>query len=910
MPGTGSECSCLARKSKNCLPRVSPKTLEFFGKPEGDTLSWHIGTNRKEQSAIPPRRDTPGFPGAISMKAHRILLTLVALVLALSLPGLVVEPAQAQTVSGGFLRVTHASVGAPNVDVYLGGAEEPAIANLAFGNSTDLIELNAGNYTVSVRPAGGAAKDTLLRATVNIPRRGVAEVVALGTAGVLSGSNAFRLGRYPLDLTKLTDKARVYVVHAASGVGAVDVLAGDQVLFRNLRFSEGTLRPVDVDPGVYDLKVVPAGATEPVAIDLAGKQLNAGQVYTIVAAGATGETPLILSGYGLRAAPTAKAPTGYVRVTHASSGAPNVDIYLDGARTAAISDLAYGASTDFLALPAKEYAFAIRPAGARANSAPAFEGTFTLGNGASLELVALGVLGGEPAFDVKAYPVKRNATGGKARVYVVHASPSTPSVDVKVNGKVTLDKFGFASFTETPLEVDPGSINVTGVASGTASPVLISLVGLEVKADTVYTVVARGDLKKETPLLLESASISDADAGLSGWVRVTHAAAGAPSVDVYVDGSPVATLENLGVGQSSAWLKLPATKHTVSLRKTGLSPVNPVFYEETIDVPADASVEVLAVGKTSGDPRFELQSFEVDRSFPDGKARVFVVHAAPDTGPVDVRVNGKIAVTALPYGDSSEPLSVDAGLLNAAVVGTGKSSPVLAALAQVELAANTVYTVIAYGSPINYQPLVLTSTFPANVRIVHASPGAPAVDVYLDDATTPAVTNLEFGKATDLISLEPKEYKVAIRATGSAANSAPAFETTLTVTSGGSAEVVALGVLGGEPAFTLGVFPVNDSATNGKVRVYAIHAAPKAPAVDVYVNGKNVVPGLEFPKYTATALEVDPGLFNIAVTPAGQRSPVVTQLTQVELNADTIYTVIAYGDPVAGNPLVLTRSPR
>jgi hypothetical protein len=59
-----------------------------------------------------------------------------------------------------------------------------------------------------------------------------------------------------------------------------------------------------------------------------------------------------------------------LRVIHASADAPPVDVYVAGTDSPAIEDLAYGESTEFLALPPGRYAFDIRAAGAPASDAP------------------------------------------------------------------------------------------------------------------------------------------------------------------------------------------------------------------------------------------------------------------------------------------------------------------------------------------------------------------------------------------------------------------------------------------------------------------------------------------------------------------------------------------------------------
>src|SRR5262245_26542737 len=52
------------------------------------------------------------------------------------------------------LRVVHASPDAPAVDIYARGVATPLIDDLAYGSVSDYVEVDAGTYTLQVRPAG------------------------------------------------------------------------------------------------------------------------------------------------------------------------------------------------------------------------------------------------------------------------------------------------------------------------------------------------------------------------------------------------------------------------------------------------------------------------------------------------------------------------------------------------------------------------------------------------------------------------------------------------------------------------------------------------------------------------------------------------------------------------------------
>lgn len=842
------------------------------------------------------------------MRIRFFLFLFMALALAASLLGVGFAPNVAQAQQGSYVRITHASPGAPNVDIYVNNDANPIAANLAFGTATAILPIAVGTYSITVRPAGDK-ETTVFRGVVGVRPNEALELVAQGIVGG-SGAQAFDLGVYRISLAETGGQARVYIIHASPNAPAIDVRSGDTVLVRRLAFGQSNSRnPLEVPAGSVPVQVVPTGATEPAVID-ATLELAADRIYTVMAINVLESiSPLILQALPLRAAPVAEAPTGTVRVTHASADAPAVDIYLNG--NAAIPNLEFGKATDLISLPAGEYAVAIRPAGAAANSDPVFTATLTVAANRTTEVVAMGLLAGSPDFMLGTYSIARSATNGKARIYLLHAAPKAPAVDVRANGAVVLQGVAYGDFTSTPLDVEPGIINIAATPAGRASPVVTRLTG-EVdgnfEADTIYTVIAYGNPLRDKPLVLKASAVSEAAEGKGAAVRVIHAAK-APAVDVYLNDSPVAAIANLQAGTASAVVNLSTGEYKVQLRPAGQISVNLPVFEKTISVGSGEWLDAVAMGVFGGEPAFDVNVFKLDNAFPYGKAKIHALHAAPNAGDVDVLVNGQLTLQGVGFGAfTSDALVVEPGITNIALTAAGTRSPVVARLTgePATYAANTVYTVVAYGDPINGILSVFPRTHPGNVRVVHASPDAPAVDVYVDGAR--AVAGLAFGKASGFLSVPAGTRKVAIRAAGAAADSAPVFETEVTVPSGISAEVVALGKL--SENFQLGVFPIDRNPLNGKVRVYVIHAAPTTGAVDVLVNGGRVLEKVTFPNYNATALTVNPATYDIYVTDSARPGFYLVSLPKVKLEADTIYTVLAIGAPVSNEPLVLTSKQR
>ncbi len=147
----------------------------------------------------------------------------------------------------------------------------------------------------------------------------------------------------------------------------------------------------------------------------------------------------------------------------------------------------------------------------------------------------------------------------------------------------------------------------------------------------------------------------------------------------------------------------------------------------------------------------------------------------------------------------------------------------------------------------------------AFVRVVHASPDAPAVDIYANGGSTPLITDLEYGESSPYLEVVEGSYDFQIRAAGSSSMSAPAFETgPLALSDGSRVTAVAAGLLGSSnqtDAFR--VLPLVEdfempAAGNAIVRI--VHASADAPTVAIDV-GNDGTPEIEnFGRFADTGM--------------------------------------------------------
>jgi hypothetical protein len=177
-------------------------------------------------------------------------------------------------------------------------------------------------------------------------------------------------------------------------------------------------------------------------------------------------------------------------------------------------------------------------------------------------------------------------------------------------------------------------------------------------------------------------------------VRVAHLAPDAPNVDVYVNGDPVLT--DVPYTTVSEYLSLPAGTQQVTVYATG-DTTSPVI-DTPVELAAGGAYTVAAVGLVA-DGSLSAQVYEDDlRSPASGNAKVRVIHASPDAGPVDVVPRGGQALVAgLTFPEASPYAQVPAGTYTLDVNAAGTNQTALT-VPDATLASGGVYSAFAVGT--------------------------------------------------------------------------------------------------------------------------------------------------------------------------------------------------------------------
>ncbi|MCM3763175.1 DUF4397 domain-containing protein [Alkalihalobacillus oceani] len=185
--------------------------------------------------------------------------------------------------------------------------------------------------------------------------------------------------------------------------------------------------------------------------------------------------------------------------------------------------------------------------------------------------------------------------------------------------------------------------------------------------------------------------------------------------------------------------------------------------------------------------------------------------------------------------------------------------------------------VLAMGAPVYAET-------EAQARVVHATPDAPKVDVYLDKVLV--VEGLEFTEAGQYLSLSPGMHTFSIFPAGD--TDAALVTDEVTVEAG---QYYTLAAIGEVEAMSIAKLVDDQTTSAGKTKLRVAHFSPLSPALSVATaEGEVLFPELIFPT-TAAYLEVAPGSYSLEI----KEPAALLELVETELKADTVYTALAVG---------------
>ena len=175
------------------------------------------------------------------------------------------------------------------------------------------------------------------------------------------------------------------------------------------------------------------------------------------------------------------------------------------------------------------------------------------------------------------------------------------------------------------------------------------------------------------------------------------------------------------------------------------------------------------------------------------------------------------------------------------------------------------------------------------VRVFHAAPQAPNVDVYVNDQMV--FSNLAFGDFTRYVYLDEGEYNVSVYLAGQ--KDRPVINQMVDVP---SQQIFTIAATGNLDNLGLLVIPdkVSKSPSQNYSSVRVIHLSPNAPGVDILVDGDTLFEDISFGEGT-NYVDLNPGTYNVNVVLNTDKSVVLP--LKVTLNPDKIYTIYIIGNP-------------
>jgi hypothetical protein len=394
------------------------------------------------------------------------------------------------------------------------------------------------------------------------------------------------------------------------------------------------------------------------------------------------------------------------------------------------------------------------------------------------------------------------------------------------------------------------------------------------------------------------------EAGMA-MVRVVHSSSDAPAVDIWANGAPL--VENIQFGDASEWINVPPGSYDLEIKAAGSSVSEPAVYTVNGLVLVEGEkVSAIAAGLlTSTADSSKFRVLPVREEFApagSGNAILRVIHASPDAPTVGIDLhNDDPSSPELSnidrFGTTAEagfPLTAGEALQIGIAAGgstvTAFTTPELPEGAEILVIATGLvgekadeadgFSLLAIG-PTGALGFVKQNPF---VYALHASPNAPAVDLYAGDAKLAG--GLSFGNLAGPVQVPPSDYKIDFRAAGADPTSAPAASAqTGAIAAGGTYLSIATGFLGGTGAESFRLVSLQEQFADGSpdsALGRVVHGSPDAPKVDLGVlNVEGVVSPVLIPDLTfgdATGpegLDLGIGTLPLGVTPADANSTVV-----------------------------------
>jgi hypothetical protein len=384
-------------------------------------------------------------------------------------------------------------------------------------------------------------------------------------------------------------------------------------------------------------------------------------------------------------------------------------------------------------------------------------------------------------------PAPPPVQGPAASLQVVHASPDAPPVTVLIDGSTAIRSLDYGQGTgEQQLSAGAHTIEIQAQTPGAPTTVIgPTTVMLAAGTDTVLA--AEGPVASLTaqPYVHTLALVGPT----ATQVQVLHAAPNAPSVSVFVTapGADLASSTPLGTFSFQGFLgptQIPAGAYEIRVTPGGAT--TPVLFDSGTITLAGGTDLVISALQNEGPGTAPIILGVVDALGNSSRlldvgtpTNVRVVHDSPDAPPVSVIVNGNVTaplVPSLAYEAFTPYVSLTGGSINVEITPASNTGSVLINQT-LNLEPGTVHSIYAVGDLASLQTLVTRDhdrryATQAKLRVIHGSPSAGLVDVYLTPpgtsiaSVTPTYQAVPFLADTGFVSYAAGTYQLTITPAG------------------------------------------------------------------------------------------------------------------------------------------------
>ncbi len=561
--------------------------------------------------------------------------------------------------------------------------------------------------------------------------------------------------------------------------------------------------------------------------------------------------------------------TTEIRVLHLSPNAPAVDVYVNGDETPAITDLPFTDGTAYVPLPPDTYTFDVAPTGTTIDDSVLTVEDLALDEGVRYSAVAYDFV--EDITALALVDDESDIDAGETRFQISHTASGVPEVDIYElgSGGALIEGLDFGD-TQT-VDVPTGEYRLALDVNNDASPELLYVVpelpgGINVNVYAVFD-------GENAPFLLAHLPDGDTvriDPSAFPGVRVVHLSPDAPNVDVYFNGSETPFLTDVPFTAGSAYFELLPGTFSFDVAPAGTSLADSVLQFTDLEFAPDTNYTAAAINEVGSIEGLALVD-DVE-GLAETDTRLQIVHAGPGVGEVDIinLADDGALVSDLAFGNA-ETIDVPTGAYTIGVDVDNDAEadllfgvPELGGGVQVNVYATNdtdgdvfLLAHLPDGNIVRLDPLQ------TGIRVMHLSPDAPAVDVYVNGGATPAVEDLEFTDGTAYLSVLPGTYSFDVAPANTSLADSVLNVPALDIEAGVLYSAAAIDELASITALPL----VDDVAgiPPGNTRLQIVHAGAGVGEVDVINLADDSALVSDISLGDAATLDVPSGAYQIGI---------------------------------------------